>query len=112
MAMVMGCDIIASLRTLVVRLARECYFGDNVMASFSLSGKDGAGLTLMQLGVVYMSQIKNTIRQQTRNKTKFEFKAIWAKCLSSIILVFCHVLRSVFDVHMPSKHRLIFSQLL
>ena len=69
MAVVTGRDI-ASLRTLAVRPARECYFGDDVMATSSPSGKGGGGLTLVQLEVVYMSQIKKHHKAVSGHKNK------------------------------------------
>ena len=48
MALVTGRDL-SSLRSLSVRLAHECFFGDDLMATASPSGKGSAGVVLVQL---------------------------------------------------------------
>ena len=69
-----------SLRSLAVRLARECSFGDNLMANASTRGKGGPGKALVQLDHVRMTQNRGI----TRNCSEWEFEAIWAKSLPSI----------------------------
>ena len=55
-----------------MRLARESYFGDELIARTSPSGKGGMGQVLVQLDVVHMKQIKSIIRQQ------LETEATWS----------------------------------
>ena len=82
MATVTGRDV-GTLRNLAVRLARECFFGDDLMASASPSGKGGGGVVLVKLDVVQMNKIEYNIRQRARTTSELEFKAIWTKCLAS-----------------------------
>ena len=73
-----------SLQILAVRLARECFFGDDVMAGASPSGKGGPGQQLLQLEPQTMRQIRAIIRQRARYLSDGEFEALWQKCLLSI----------------------------
>ena len=83
MATIIGRDV-RSLRGLAVRLARESYFGDDIMSNSSPSGKGGFGRALLQLDPAGMKQIKSIIRQRSRGNSELEFEAIWVKCLASI----------------------------
>ena len=73
-----------SLRVLAVRLARECFFGDDLMARASPSGKGGPGQQLLQLEPQLMHQIREIIQQRARFLSQGEFEALWQKCLLSI----------------------------
>ena len=82
MAAVTGRDM-RSLHSLAVKLARESFFGDELMSSSSPSGKGGVGHLLAQLDVARISQIKGIIRQRASDSSELDFEAIWAKCLST-----------------------------
>ena len=66
-----------SLRILSVKLARECFFGDALMASASPSGKGGPGQRLVQLDPQLMLQIRVIIRQRARFLSEGEFEGLW-----------------------------------
>ena len=66
MATITGRDL-SSLGALAVRLAREWFFGDNLMANASPSWKGGPGLMLVKLDHIKMAQIRGIIWQPARN---------------------------------------------
>jgi hypothetical protein len=82
----------SSLRLLAVKLARNCFFGDDILALSSPSGKGGKG-NLQKLDAGGLNHIKGIIRQRVRDKINLKFEAIWSYCLNSISKV-CQNLRT------------------
>ena len=73
------------LRCMAGKLARQCYFRDNVLARSSPSGRGGGtGQVLDQLDVIRMNQIKAMIKSRARHRSDLEFEGVWVKCVGTI----------------------------